>query len=106
MVGYNSVNMATYVVHPGSVVLLHNNEEVAFTAQELAEAYGLGEGEYISSDDKEYSGTYATFRYIHLYPRRDGNYSDIKDLLGDTGEDFHYDVLTATPDKDHGGLPI
>lgn len=78
--------MVYYVVHPGTVVLLDGSSEY-IDAGTLASLYGLVFGEYITgileSDDDG--------QHIHLYPRVDAKYRNIKTEVGDVpdGELFY-----------------
>lgn len=77
-----------YVVHPSGSV----------TASQLATLYGLGVGEYITGP----VDAQTWHRYIHLYVRDDGKYRNIKQLLGNDGDNdaFYYDLAVQTrPEK-------
>lgn len=81
-----------YVVHPGSVKLL-NGTTVTLDAGTLASNYGLSPGEYEVNTSQQYDPTDGDPMHIHLFPRQDGAYRNIKTELGDTGTDYHYDKM-------------
>jgi len=83
-----------YAVYPGSVTL-YNGTVRTFTALELATAYGVQAESYLTVNtnaDIPQGTTY--FNYIHLKPRKDNTYQDIKVTAQDDdsnityGEDF------------------
>lgn len=70
--------MGYYVVHPGNVTLL-NGTTVFIDAGTLASLYGLVFGEYdIDTPVQTDIG-----QHIHLYPRADAKYKNIKTEVGD-----------------------
>lgn len=83
-----------YAIYPGTVTL-YSGEEQTFTAEELAEAYGVEDEDYlVVNNNSQVPSDMAYFNYIHLKPRADGVYRDIKDTAQDDdqtitmGEDF------------------
>lgn len=82
--------MPTYVVHPGTVTLLNGQTETV-DAGTLAARYGLSPGEYDINLPQQETSQDGSFIHIHLHPRTDGKYRNIKTLLGDNGTDIHYD---------------
>lgn len=83
-----------YGVYPGTVTL-YDGTTKTFTAEELADAYGLSSGEYDELSEGQLSGK-DYMEYIHLKPRRDDYYNDIKDELHDDGQQ-------STLDEDFDG---
>ena len=81
-----------YVVHPGTVKLLRTNEEVYVDAGTLAAYYGLSPGEYLVNTPEQETSQDGNIIHIHLHPRPDGKYRNIKVLLGDNGTDKHLDL--------------
>ena len=82
--------MIKYVIYPGSVVL-QDGTTATFTAGELATAYGIDGGDYLTVNsylDVPAGVTY--FEYIHLKPRADGVYINIKDTAQDDGQTITY----------------
>lgn len=80
--------MALYVIHPGSVKLLRKPYDTVFIdAGTLAAYYGLAPGEYEINVPEQSDKA----QHIHLYPRPDGKYRNIKELEGDVpeGEKFY-----------------
>ena len=68
-----------YAIYPGTVTL-YNGSEVTYTASELATLYGVSDEPYLTvNNETEIPQGLEYFEYIHLYPRRDGKYYDIKD---------------------------
>lgn len=82
--------MPNYVVHPGSVTLL-SGETVSIDAGTLASYYGLSVDEYTVGSSVQETSQDGDIIHIHLYPRTDAKYSNIKTRLGDNGTDVHYD---------------
>lgn len=83
-----------YAVYPGSVTL-YNGSVQTFTALELATAYGVqGESYLTVNNNSQIPQGKTYFEYIHLKPRKDGIYRNIKDTAQDDdevttmGEDF------------------
>lgn len=85
-----------YGIYPGTVTL-YDGTTKTFTAEELASEYGLSSGEYdvLSEGTDELSGK-DYMEYIHLKPRRDDHYTDIKEELHDDGQQ-------STLDEDFDG---
>lgn len=86
-----------YAVYPGSVTL-YNGTVREFTALELATAYGVeGESYLTVNNETEIPQGESYFNYIHLKPRRDNIYENIKTVAQDDdqevtmGEDFNGD---------------
>lgn len=83
-----------YAVYPGTVTL-QSGGTATFTAEELAEAYGVEAEDYLIINTFADIPTDETYlEYIHLKPRADGIYRNIKDTAQDDdqvityGEDF------------------
>lgn len=75
-----------YAVYPGSVTLYDGSVDT-FTALELATLYGVEGESYLTvttSADIPRGELY--FEYIHLKPRKDGVYTNIKTTAQDDGE--------------------
>lgn len=70
--------MSLYVVHPGNVTL-NNGTTVFIDAGTLASYYGLSFGEYDVSTPESSDKA----QHVHLYPRADGKYQNIKTEVGD-----------------------
>lgn len=84
-----------YAVWPGSVTD-YSGEVQEYTAEELAELYGVEEEDYlVISNSSEIPVGEAYLNYIHLKPRADGIYANIKDVLMDDDQ-----VTTMGPDFD------
>lgn len=81
--------MPYYVCHSGTVKLDRTGEDEFYTAADVASLYGLAFGEYIVGGDMENSPM--SYDYVHLYPRSDEAYRDIKTEVGDTPDGIHYD---------------
>lgn len=72
--------MAYYIVHPGYVTL-KNNTTVFVDGATLASYYGLTFPEYdIATTD---AINIDKGQHVHLYPRADGKYKNIKTEVGD-----------------------
>lgn len=85
-----------YAVYPGTVTL-YNGSEITFTAEELATAYGVEEESYLTVNSSADIPTgLAFFEYIHLKPRADNVYRNIKQTAQDDGE-------VTTLDRDFDG---
>ncbi|HET8708940.1 MAG TPA: hypothetical protein VFL85_01525 [Candidatus Saccharimonadales bacterium] len=82
--------MKYYVVHPGSVTL-DTGETIELDAGTLASNYGLSDGEYYVDTPVQETSQGDNIIHIHLYPRPDNKYQNIKTLLGDNGTDVFYD---------------
>lgn len=80
-----------YVVHPGYVTLQTTGETEYIDAGTLAANYGLVGGEYSVGTSEQETSMDGNIIHIHLHPRPDGKYKNIKTLLGDNGTDSHYD---------------
>lgn len=79
-----------YAVYPGSVTL-RTGEVATFTALELATAYGVQDEPYLTVADNTQIPSAATFfNYIHLKPRADGLYENIKVTAQDDDEEITY----------------
>lgn len=85
-----------YGIYPGTVTL-YDGTQKTFTASELADAYGLSPGEYeeLSEGPSQPQGM-DYLEYIHLHPRRDDVYYDVK-------EEIHDDGQQSTLDEDFDG---
>jgi len=79
--------MATYVVHPGTGVL-PDGTTAYIDAGTLAGLYGLDPMDYEVGTTEQDEAT-----HIHLHPRSDGKYRNIKILLGDNGTPYHIDKM-------------
>lgn len=73
-----------YVVHPGDGKITPGGSTVSIDAGTLASLYGLSAGEYTV-------GTGYAETAIHLVPRPDGKYKNIKTELHDNGLGYAYD---------------
>lgn len=82
--------MSHYVLHPGDVTLL-TGETISIDAGTLASYYGLSDGEYTIDTSVQETSQDGNIIHIHLYPRPDSKYRNIKTALGDNGTDYHYD---------------
>lgn len=67
-----------YAVHPGYVTLT-DGSTIYIDAGTLASLYGLVSGEY----DTDISESTDEGQHIHLYPRPDSKYRNIKTEVGD-----------------------
>ena len=84
-----------YAVYPGSVTL-YNGTVATFTALELATAYGVQDEPYLTvNNGLQVPQGEAYFNYIHLKPRKDGIYRNIKVTAQDDDSD-----VTWGPDFD------
>lgn len=84
-----------YIVHPGNVTLISTGATVFVDAGTLASYYGLSGGDYdtaTTGSQQETSNDGRTM-HIHLFPRPDGAYRNIKTVTGDNGTDSHYDIM-------------
>lgn len=77
--------MVMYATHPGTGKVSPVSIPEYIDDGTLAALYGLGVGEYTVG------ATDGNPAYIHLYPRKDGKYKNIKRELGDTGTQFYQD---------------
>jgi len=101
-----------YAIYPGSVTLYDGTTET-FTAEELAELYGVEDEDYLVIPDETppwwrnyylalllvptirevvlaVLSTETYLEYIHLKPRADGTYQNIKQVAQDDGEIITY----------------
>jgi len=89
-----------YIVHPGTVKLL-SGSTVTYDAATLASLYGLSGADYdvatTGSEQEDVTGS--DIIHIHLYPREDGQYRNIKTLQGDNGTDSHWDYEVGYKDR-------
>lgn len=76
-----------YVVHPGYGKMPSGDEEY-IEAGTLASFYGLEPTDYLVGLTEQDEG-----KYIHLHPRPDGKYRNIKTELGDNGTPYHMDKM-------------
>lgn len=83
--------MPTYICYAGTGKAEPTGAVVSLTAAEVAALYGLAGGEYTVGTTGQEQGVNMDADHIHLSPRPDGKYRNIKTLLGDNGTDFHYD---------------
>jgi hypothetical protein len=84
-----------YAVYPGSVTL-YNGTVRTFTALELATAYGVQAEPYLTvNNGLQVPQGEDYFRYIHLKPRQDDIYQNIKTTAQDDDSD-----VTWGPDFD------
>jgi hypothetical protein len=74
----------SYVIHPGDGKTSPSGTIEPIDAGTLASLYGLSPGDY------EVRADFAPDA-IHLVPRADGKYKNIKTELADNGLDYHYD---------------
>jgi len=74
----------TYEVHPGDGKTTPSGSIEAIDAGTLASLYGLSAGEYSVGTDFAPTA-------IHLFPRRDGKYKNIKTALQDNELGYYYD---------------
>lgn len=81
--------MANYIVYAGYGLVAPGEEQSYIEAAELASLYGLEVGDYEVGAEAEV-GTIYDANHIHLLPRPDGLYRNIKIELGDNGTDEHY----------------
>lgn len=92
--------MANYIVYPGYGLIAPGEEESYIEGAELASLYGLEVDEYEIGEEVGQTGTVYDADHIHLLPRPDGLYRNIKTELGDNGTDYHWDRM-VNPDKFH-----
>jgi hypothetical protein len=80
-----------YAVYPGSVTI-YNGTVVSFTALELATAYGVEDEPYLTvNNNTQVPAGEAYFEYIHLKPRQDNRYRNIKVTAQDDDENITWD---------------
>ena len=89
--------MASYIVYPGYGKSAPSEETSYIDGAELASLYGLGVDDYEIGPEAQ-AGTIYDADHIHLLPRTDGLYRNIKTALGDNGTDSHYDKM-VNPEK-------
>lgn len=87
----------TYMVHSGNGKLSPSADETFIEAATVGSLYGLEAADYELGGTGE-AGTAFNDDYIHLTPRPDGRYRNIKTELGDNGTDIHYRKM-VNPDK-------
>lgn len=80
----------SYIVYPGNGVTAPGEPVSYIDGPELAALYGLGIGDYEVGPEVGQPGTTFDVDHIHLLPRPDGRYRNIKVELGDNGTDEHY----------------
>lgn len=83
--------MARYIVYAGNGKTTPSGAVGYIDAGTLASLYGLSFGEYDVGPEVGQQGTAMDSDHIHLIPRPDGKYRNIKTELGDTGTSFFYD---------------
>jgi len=77
-----------YAVYPGSVTL-YNGTIRSFTALELATAYGVQGEPYLTvNNNLQIPQGEAYFEYIHLKPRADDYYENIKEVAQDDDQNI------------------
>jgi hypothetical protein len=87
--------MARYIVYPGYGVTAPGEVESYIEAAELAALYGLGVDDYEVGTYTAETGTAFDADHIHLIPRPDGLYRNIKTELGDTASGLYYDKMVG-----------
>lgn len=88
--------MLIYTIHPGYVTLLNAITPIYIDAGTLAANYGLSPGEYNTSTTSEQETSQdGNIIHVHLHPREDGKYRNIKTLYGDNGTDSHLDKMVG-----------
>jgi hypothetical protein len=88
--------MPIYVIHPGYVTLLNTSTPIYIDAGTLAANYGLSPGEYtVSTTSEQEISEDGQIIHVHLHPREDGKYRNIKVLYGDNGTDSHIDKMVG-----------
>lgn len=80
-----------YAVYPGSVTL-YDGTTATLTGPELAELFGVQDEDYltVTGPENEPQGEDA-MRYIHLTPRADGIYPNMKVATHDDDEEITWD---------------
>ena len=91
-----SKDIMPYATHPGNGKTSPSSAVEYIDDGTLAALYGLEVGEYFTNIIDGIP------THIHLYPRMDGKYKDIKRELGDNGLDYFYDY-PAFMHKSHDG---
>lgn len=87
----------TYIVHAGDGKTSPGSASEYIEAAALASLYGLDSGDYEVGDPMDDGATFG-HEHIHLIPRVDGLYRNIKNELGDNGTDTHYREM-VNPEK-------
>lgn len=83
-----AVPQTKYAIYPGTTPLYDESGDyigdATFTAEELAELYGVSDEDYlvVNEGQPEPQGM-AYFEYIHLKPRSDGKYINMKAEIED-----------------------
>ncbi len=90
-----------YIVHPGSVTLLSTGGVVTLDAATLASYYGLTGSDYdvATTGSQQENSSDGNPMHIHLFPRADGQYQNIKTLHGDNGTTSHTDFIVGYKKK-------
>lgn len=81
--------MNNYVVHPGYVTIYGDTEPTYYDAGTLAALYGLEPGEYDINTTLQQDSMEGDIIQVHLFPRPDNKYQNIKTLYGDNGTEEH-----------------
>lgn len=80
-----------YAVYPGSVLLYDGITTKTWSAAQLAAAYGVGAEPYLTvANASQVPQGMAYFNYMHLYPRRDDRYQNIKYTAEDDNQTVAY----------------
>lgn len=87
-----------YIAYAGTGKVSPSAANSFITGAEVAALYGLVGGEYTVGNEAGQVGTVMDSDHIHLKPRPDGRYRDIKLELGDNGTDVHWDRM-VNPEK-------
>lgn len=90
--------MPIYIAYPGTGKVSPSAEPSYITGAEVAALYGLGADEYEVGIEEDQRGTSFDVDHIHLLPRPDGLYRNIKTELGDNGTPYHWDKM-VNPEK-------
>ncbi len=85
--------MPYYITYAGTGKVSPSAADSFITGAEVAALYGLVGGEYTVGLESGQVGTAMDSDHIHLKPRPDGRYRDIKLELGDNGTDVHWDKM-------------
>jgi hypothetical protein len=80
----------SYIVYPGYGRTAPGEAESYIDTAELAALYGLDIADYEEGVEAGQTGTVYDSDHIHLLPRPDGRYRNIKTELGDNDTDVHY----------------
>lgn len=83
--------MARYIVYAGSGRTTPGGAVEYIDAGTLASLYGLSPADYEVGPESGQRGTTMDSDHIHLIPRPDGKYLNIKVELGDTGIGYKLD---------------